>query len=119
LPPVFPSGDDLQQVVWQLVVNAEEAMAHGGGTTLTLRTAARRGEGTVVFEVEDDGPGIPDHVSDRVFEPFYSTKREGEHKGLGLSIAFGIVVAHGGTLELVPTDRGACFRVTLPAADAP
>jgi PAS domain S-box-containing protein len=118
LPAVFATGDDLQQVVWQLVINAEEAMALGGGTTLTLRTAAKPGEGTVMFEVEDDGPGVPDHVSDRVFEPFYSTKREGERKGLGLSIAFGIVVAHGGTLELVPTERGACFRVTLPAADA-
>ena len=73
---------------------------------------------TVVFEIEDDGPGIPAHVAERVFEPFYSTKQQGERQGLGLSIAFGIVVAHGGTLELVPTDRGACFRVTLPAADA-
>jgi signal transduction histidine kinase len=114
---VFATGDDLQQVVWQLVVNAEDAMADGGGT-LTLRTAANPSERTVVVEVADDGPGLPSHAVDRVFEPFYSTKREGERQGLGLSIAFGIVVAHGGTLELVPTDRGACFRVTLPAADA-
>ena len=115
---MFATGDDLQQVVWQLVVNAEDAMAHGGGGTLTLRTAANSSERTVVVDVADDGPGIPAYAADRVFEPFYSTKREGERPGLGLSIAFGIVAAHGGTLELVPTDRGACFRVTLPAADA-
>ena len=118
LPDVYAKRDDLQQVVWQLVVNAEEAMKRGGGSLLTLRTATEPSRATVVLEVEDDGPGIPPHVKDRIFEPFFSTKTVGEGQGLGLSIAFGIVTAHAGTLELVPTDRGACFRVTLPTTCA-
>jgi len=69
--------------------------------------------------VADDGPGIPPTMTGRLFEPFSTTKQPGEGTGLGLSIAFGLVNAHGGALELVPTDRGACFRVTLPGAGVP
>ena len=116
LPSVFATRDDLQQVVWQLIVNAEEAMIQGGGSVITLRTAADPASETVVLEVANDGPAIPPHVVDRIFEPFYSTKDGGgDGQGLGLSIAFGIVAAHGGSLELVPNEPGACFRVTLPA----
>ena len=114
LPTVFATRDDLQQVVWQLVVNAEEAMIQGGGTVLTLRTAADPASENVVLELANDGPGIPPHLADRIFEPFFSTKEVGKGQGLGLSVAFGIVAAHGGSLELVPSERGACFRVTLP-----
>jgi signal transduction histidine kinase len=52
-----------------------------------------------------------------VFEPFFSTKDVGEGTGLGLSIAIGIAEAHGGTLVLMPSDKGACFRLSLPAVD--
>jgi len=55
----------------------------------------------------------------RIFEPFFTTKGIGEGSGLGLSIAFGIASAHNGTLELVPSERGACFRLTLPGAGFP
>jgi len=70
----------------------------------------------VSVEVQDSGPGVPAAVAGRIFEPFFSTKEVGQGTGLGLSIALGIVEAHGGTLVLVNSDRGACFRLTLPAA---
>jgi PAS domain S-box-containing protein len=117
MPAVFATGDDLQQVVWQLVMNAEEAMTRGGGSQITLRTSVAPDQRTVVLEVADDGPGIPLEAADRIFEPFYSTKPAGGGQGLGLSIAFGIVVAHGGTLEFVTVAHGSCFRITLPAID--
>jgi two-component system sensor histidine kinase HupT/HoxJ len=58
---------------------------------------------------------VPATLAGRVFEPFFSTKEVGEGTGLGLSIALGIAEAHGGSLELLPTDVGACFRLSIPA----
>jgi signal transduction histidine kinase len=60
---------------------------------------------------------VPPTLTGRVFEPFFSTKEVGEGTGLGLSIAMGIAEAHGGALTLMPTSKGACFRLALPAAD--
>jgi CheY-like chemotaxis protein len=98
-----------------LILNAEHAMraAHGGGK-LVLRTLLV--DSNVVLDVHDDGPGIPAKLAGRVFEPFFSTKGVGEGTGLGLSIALGIAEAHGGLLAIVPTDSGACFRLTIPGA---
>jgi signal transduction histidine kinase len=71
----------------------------------------------VTIEIQDDGPGVPAALAGRVFEPFFSTKDVGEGTGLGLSIAMGIAEAHGGTLTLTPTQKGACFRLAIPAVD--
>ena len=71
----------------------------------------------VTIEIQDDGPGVPAALAGRVFEPFFSTKDVGEGTGLGLSIAMGIAEAHGGTLTLTPTGKGACFRLAIPAVD--
>jgi signal transduction histidine kinase len=71
----------------------------------------------VMIEIQDDGPGVPAALAGRVFEPFFSTKEVGEGTGLGLSIAMGIAEAHGGTLTLVPSAKGACFRLSLPGVD--
>jgi two-component system, NtrC family, sensor histidine kinase HupT/HoxJ len=89
--------------------------ANRGGT---LMVATRCDDDTVTIEIHDDGPGVPPALAGRIFEPFFSTKEVGEGTGLGLSIAMGIAEAHGGTLSLVPTDKGACFRLTIPAAEA-
>lgn len=74
-------------------------------------------DGAVTIDIQDDGPGVPPALTGRIFEPFFSTKEVGEGTGLGLSIALGIAEAHGGSLSLVPTDKGACFRLALPAVD--
>lgn len=118
LPVVLANRDEIQQVILNLVINAQHAMvaAHGGGV-LAVRTYMEGGQ--AVIEIKDDGPGISPELAGRVFEPFYTTKSVGAGMGLGLSLAFGIASAHGGTLELCPTARGACFRLTLPGAGFP
>jgi PAS domain S-box-containing protein len=116
LPVVFINPEEIQQVILNLILNAEQAMrsAHRGGT-LTLTTKCV--DEMVTIEIQDDGPGVPAALAGRVFEPFFSTKEVGEGTGLGLSIAMGIAEAHGGTLTLVPTTKGACFRLALPSID--
>ena len=116
LPMVIINREEVQQVILNLILNAEQAMrsAHRGGTlTLTTKCA----DDMVTIEIQDDGPGVPAALAGRVFEPFFSTKEVGEGTGLGLSIAMGIAEAHGGALTLVPTEKGACFRLALPAVD--
>jgi PAS domain S-box-containing protein len=114
LPLVLANREEIQQVVASLVINAQQAMSHNGGGTLTVRTFISGGQAAV--EVKDDGPGIAPNVRSRLFEPFVTTKPSVSGTGFGLSLSFGIANAHGGTLELVPTDAGACFRLTLPGA---
>jgi len=118
LPPVTINREEIQQVILNLIMNAEQAMraAHNGGT-LTVSTELVNGR--VQIDIADDGPGVPPALAGRVFEPFFSTKEVGEGTGLGLSIAMGIAEAHGGSLELVPSKVGACFRLTIPAAVKP
>ena len=116
LPCVVVNPEEIQQVILNLILNAEQAMraAHRGGM-LTVTTKCV-GE-TVMIEIQDDGPGVPPALAGRVFEPFFSTKEVGEGTGLGLSIAMGIAEAHGGSLTLVPTGKGACFQLSLPGVD--
>jgi PAS domain S-box-containing protein len=117
LPPVMVNPEEVQQVVLNLILNAEQAMRqaqHGG----TLTVSTNQVDDAVVIDICDDGPGVPTGLAGRIFEPFFSTKEVGEGTGLGLSIAMGIAEAHGGSLKLLPSDRGACFRLALPAAGA-
>jgi PAS domain S-box-containing protein len=116
LPSVVVNPEEIQQVILNLILNGEQAMraAHRGGT-LTVTTNAVTN--MVTIEIRDDGPGVPPALAGRIFEPFFSTKEVGEGTGLGLSIAMGIAEAHGGSLMLVPTDKGACFRLSIPAVD--
>jgi CheY-like chemotaxis protein len=117
LPDVSVNREEIQQVLLNLIMNAEQAMgATRGSGRLVVRTALTE-EGPKV-EIEDNGPGIPEALAGRVFEPFFSTKGVGQGTGLGLSIALGIAEAHGGSLTLPPTPVGACFRLVLPAATA-
>jgi PAS domain S-box-containing protein len=115
----FVRGDrvQLQQVTLNLILNAVEAMASvkDGARELSVSTEAIETGGTLV-RVSDSGPGIePEHV-DRIFEPFYTTRRSGI--GMGLSICRSIVNAHGGRLwTQAGQPRGAVFQFTLPAAD--
>jgi CheY-like chemotaxis protein/anti-sigma regulatory factor (Ser/Thr protein kinase) len=118
LPSVMGDARQLQQVCLNLLTNAVQAMSLRGGGTLQVRTYAA--EGTVRLEVADSGPGILPEARAHIFEPFFTTKKEGEGTGLGLSVSYGIVTAHGGTIEVVDTGaHGTTFRVSLPAASAP
>jgi PAS domain S-box-containing protein len=117
LPAVIVNPEEIQQVILNLILNAEQAI-RGVRRSGTLTVTTNYIDGMVTIEIQDDGPGVPAALAGRVFEPFFSTKDVGEGTGLGLSIALGIAEAHGGSLALVPTDKGACFRLAIPAVDS-
>jgi len=113
LPPIPAYAAELNQVWTNLIENAVQAM--GGTGTLTIRTA--RDEGNVLVEVGDNGPGIPGDIKDRIFEPFFTTKPVGEGTGLGLDIAWRIVVKkHHGDLRVESRPGDTRFQVRLPIA---
>ena len=111
-PPAVFDGKAIRQVLVNLVRNALDVAPAGGA--LLLRTGRDGARATV--DVVDSGPGVQEDRRGAIFEPFYSTKPQGT--GLGLSVARKIAREHGGDLELVPSARGAWFRLTLPAAPA-
>jgi signal transduction histidine kinase/ActR/RegA family two-component response regulator len=115
LPPALADAHQLQQVVLNLLVNAEQSIqaSHGSGR-ITVRTR-RISPHRMAIDVADDGPGIPAEILSRIFDPFFTTKPVGVGTGLGLSILYGIVQEHGGevTVENHP-GHGATFVVELP-----
>jgi signal transduction histidine kinase len=106
----FPG--ELNQVWTNLIDNAVDAMdGHG---TLTVRTR-REGDDRVVVEIGDTGPGVPAEIRSRVFEPFFTTKEVGRGTGLGLDIAWRIVVGrHGGEIRLESAPGDTRFEVVIP-----
>lgn len=108
--PVDAVGSQIQQVFINLLLNATDAMPEGGNLLVTIRSL-RDG---VEMLFQDDGRGIPKEKQVNIFEPFFSTKEGGT--GLGLTVSYNIIAAHGGVLELLPErGPGACFRIFLPA----
>jgi len=117
LPVIQADPNKLKQVLINLLMNATQAMPEGGA--LSVRTAPVAGEEVEVV-ISDTGPGIPPEVRERIFEPFFSTKREGEGTGLGLYICRNIVVEHQGRLAVESEPgRGATFRMILPTGELP
>jgi hypothetical protein len=116
LPAVRGNENRIQQVFFNLILNARDAMPSGGW--LTLRTHAD--DETVVVEVRDTGHGIRREHIRRIYDPFFTTKGIGKGTGLGLSVSYGIVQEHGGAI-FVESDpgQGTTFQVALPAHVAP
>jgi signal transduction histidine kinase len=115
LPAVMIDANGLTMALVNLITNAADAMPDGG--TLTTRTRATDDDRSIVLEIADDGIGIDPSVRERLFDPFFSTKREGV--GLGLVNSKSIVERHGGRLELVAGDGGGTrVVVSLPVAGA-
>lgn len=110
---VQADGEMLRQVLANLAANSAMAIADRGGTvTFTIA----RHENRVTLDVTDDGAGIAPEIRTRLFEPYTTTRGIGEGMGLGLAISKKILLDHGGDLDLVPSERGARFRLTLPTA---
>lgn len=113
LPEVWADADQLHQVIVNLIVNAQQAL-EGRQDERRIRLRGGASADDIWLEVEDSGPGVPEGVAPRIFEPFYTSKPQGVGTGLGLSVSQGIMEAHGGALELLPSDGGARFRLRLP-----
>jgi two-component system NtrC family sensor kinase len=120
LPPVLADAAQLQQVVLNLVVNAEQAIRQGRGRgSIRLRTRRASGGDRLAIDIIDDGPGISPEALPRIFDPFFTTKPAGIGTGLGLSIAYGIVHDYGGGIAVESRPGcGAEFTVELPIASA-
>ena len=111
IPAIRAVGSQIQQVFINLTLNAADAMPSGGNLKISVRPV----KGGVELIFQDNGKGIPKDKQSNIFEPFFSTKDGGT--GLGLTVSYNIITAHGGSLELL-ADRepGACFRIFLPVA---
>jgi anti-sigma regulatory factor (Ser/Thr protein kinase) len=120
LPETLADAAQLQQVVLNLIVNAEQAIVMARGDEshngrILIRTRRLAGD-RLAMEVSDDGPGIPPEIVPRIFDPFFTTKPPGVGTGLGLSIVYGIVQEHGGEISVDSLQgRGATLTVELPA----
>jgi two-component system, NtrC family, sensor kinase len=113
LPLIEADPIRLNQVLVNLIINAVDAMEGKG--TLTLRTYQKPSEKKVVLEVCDTGMGIPPENIPKIFEPFFTTKEVGKGTGLGLSTVYGIVLEHGGTIDVRSTEgQGATFILSFP-----
>lgn len=111
LPAVVGSENKIQQVLFNLILNARDAMPSGGW--LTLRTLVDGRD--VVVEVSDTGEGIPEADLPRIFDPFFTTKDVGQGTGLGLAVSYGIVQEHGGSIRASSArGKGSRFEVRLP-----
>jgi len=119
VPEVLVDGDQVGQVVLNLIVNAQQALAaHSGPRRIVVQTGvdtgAAPGQGRVWLRVSDSGPGVPAEVQERIFDPFFTTKAEGMGTGLGLSVSRAIMREHGGDLMLEADSAGASFFMSLP-----
>jgi signal transduction histidine kinase len=108
-------GEDFSRVILNLTSNAFDAMRETAGirpAKLTVRT--KQETNAVVIEIEDNGPGVPDAIKDKILQPFFTTKKGTEGTGLGLSITNDIVKAHGGTLTIESIEgKGTIFTISL------
>jgi two-component system NtrC family sensor kinase len=120
LPLVTVNPNQIQQVILNLIANAEDAVRENPRDSQVVRISTRarvneHGARAVELVVSDNGPGIPEEIRPRVFDPFFTTKEVGQGTGLGLSICHGIVTAHGGEIDFKHVQpHGTVFEVRLP-----
>lgn len=116
LPLLWADANQIQQVVTNLITNAQQALREvSAQRELTLTTRCDPKRTRVTFTVTDTGPGVPPALQARIFEPFFTTKPTGIGTGLGLSLCRGIIERHGGTITVTSQPgQGATFRVELP-----
>jgi signal transduction histidine kinase len=112
LPLVSCNTNQLQQVVMNLLINAQQVMEPAGGT---VHVRTRTDQSEVIIEIDDTGPGVPPELRTRIFEPFFTTKQAGKGTGLGLSVSYGLIRDHGGDIRVSDAPSGgARFTISLP-----
>jgi len=113
LPPINGNANQIEQVLINLLINAQQAME--GKPGLVKISTCRRESGKIEIRLQDNGPGIPKDVKEKIFEPFYTTKSSGQGTGLGLSVSYGIIQDHKGEIKVESeSGKGATFILTLP-----
>ncbi len=124
---VFADESQIQQMIFNLVINARDALLDGGRIDIRCRRAddeeiksleASNSEDWVLIEVEDNGVGMEEDTRQRIFEPFFTTKEKGKGTGLGLATVFGIVQQSNASIDVVSEPgEGSCFRILLPSVE--
>ncbi|MDX9856172.1 MAG: ATP-binding protein [candidate division Zixibacteria bacterium] len=113
IPELSAAPEGLKQVFLNLIINARDAMPNGGSLSVRLEAPSKR----VRISFSDTGPGIaPEHIP-HIFEPFFTTKEAGGGTGLGLSVCYGIIKNHGGSISFRNLEPGGCFTIELPVAE--
>jgi two-component system nitrogen regulation sensor histidine kinase GlnL len=102
----------LEQVLLNLLVNAMEAMPDGGILEIRVSLAAAASPPSIRIEIADTGPGVPEALRSRIFDPYFTTKSEGT--GMGLALCDKIIRQHDGLLDFQCTEHGSVFGITLP-----
>lgn len=120
LPDLVGTEDQLLQVFMNIVSNAAEAIETAGGGILRIETRQSLRNGSVTAVFRDTGIGIPRENMAKLFEPFFTTKKKGKGVGLGLSVAYGIIEEHGGTINVTSSEKkGTTFTIKLPLNPSP
>jgi len=119
LPRIHADADQLHQVMLNLIINAQQSLQDSSmPRRLRVTSCYDAVSDMLAIAVADNGPGIPEHIRARVFEPYFTTKPQGVGTGVGLAVSLGIIEAHGGTLTVAsPLDGGALFTIRLPVGD--
>ncbi len=115
-PLAYVDVQQIQHAILNILMNAEQAVQAGGRPAQVVITTAYEKEAKkIIIGISDNGGGIPEQVRGRIFDPFFTTKPVGEGSGLGLSMAYGIIAEHGGTIRVDSTEgEGATFTIELP-----
>lgn len=111
---LYCNPGELAQVIVNLLLNAIHALKDSDSKR--VQVTVESGPDSWTVKIQDQGPGVPQELKDRIFEPFFTTKDVGHGTGLGLHVSRQIAQAHGGTLELEPSQLGACFALQLPTS---
>lgn len=116
LPKIMGDGNQIQQIVMNFMINAQQAMQEKPGI-VKLSTSLIEDD-LIEMRISDTGPGIPEEIQDKIFQPFFTTKEAGKGTGLGLSVTYGIIKDHMGTVSIESqAGKGATFVVRFPVAD--
>jgi signal transduction histidine kinase/ActR/RegA family two-component response regulator len=118
LSPTMVDPNQIEQVILNILNNAGQAVQEEKKEKAQIRVSSQQRNGQIIIKIGDNGPGIPDESLPKIFDPFYTTKEVGRGTGLGLSVSYGIIKDHGGSIEVeTEVGKGSIFTITLPVVE--